>query len=80
VSELTTINRALLDRKSREERKANKSQGEPEQESRPKVQMHLRFWQIQNLNFIALLACRLITLDCQNDPNKLLQNSKVKQS
>lgn len=41
---------------------------------------HQRFWQIQNLNFIAHLACRLITLDTQSDPARLLQNAKVKQS
>jgi hypothetical protein len=35
---------------------------------------------VQNLHFIALLACRLITLDSTKDPSKLIANSAVRKS
>lgn len=76
VKELTFINRAKLLRIKREQ-----SKGKPAaiEEKKPPAK-NLRLWQIQNLNFIALLACRLITLDCQSEPAKLLANSKVKRN
>lgn len=71
VKELSQINREKL---------ASKEPPGGKSEERQPARFHRRFWQIQNLNFIASLACRLLTLDHLNDTEKLIKNVRVKQS
>jgi hypothetical protein len=80
VKDLSEIYKARILKELQEDSKESKTNETELLPKPPEKNTHNRFWQIQNLNFIALLACRLITLDSQFEPVKLLANCKVKRN